>query len=250
MDPTRVAEAASLLVAARQQQSRIGPLPTQCRPQIVADAHAIQDAITARLGAEVGAFKANAPAGGEPVRAPIYAPAIRRSPARISQAEMGQGGVEGEVAFRFRRDLPSRPTPYTREEIAACVDACAAIEIVSSRFADPDTPMLDKLADSISNQGFVSGELTADWQSLDLATLRVVLEVNGEAVLEQSGGHPTNDPLGVAVALVELLRPAGGVKAGQFVTCGSYTGLRYLKPGEVCCVRFDGLGSAEVSFAA
>ena len=35
---------------------------------------------------------------------------------------------------------------------------------------------------------------------------------------------------------------------GQFVTCGTYTGLRYLKPGDVCGVRFEGLGAAEVTF--
>jgi 2-keto-4-pentenoate hydratase len=40
----------------------------------------------------------------------------------------------------------------------------------------------------------------------------------------------------------------GGVRAGQFVTCGTYTGLRYLKPGDICGVRFEGLGAAEVTF--
>jgi 2-keto-4-pentenoate hydratase len=38
------------------------------------------------------------------------------------------------------------------------------------------------------------------------------------------------------------------VRAGQFVTCGSCTGLRYLKPGDVCGVQFEGLGGAEVTF--
>ena len=50
VDPTHIAEAASLLVAARQRRSRIGVLPEVCRPRSVADAHAIQDAVTAMLG--------------------------------------------------------------------------------------------------------------------------------------------------------------------------------------------------------
>ena len=70
--------------------------------------------------------------------------------------------------------------------------------------------------------------------------------VNGATVLEQVGGHPTGDPLGIAA---ELMRGAGGVKAGQMVTCGSCTGLRYLIPGDVCGVRFEGLGAAEVMFS-
>jgi 2-keto-4-pentenoate hydratase len=76
----------------------------------------------------------------------------------------------------------------------------------------------------------------------------VTLTVNGAPVLEQVGGHPTGDPLGVAVVLANMMREQGGVRAGQFVTCGSCTGLRYLKPGDVCGVRFEGLGDAEVTF--
>ena len=39
------------------------------------------------------------------------------------------------------------------------------------------------------------------------------------------------------------------LRAGQIVTCGSYTGLDYLKPGDTCTVTFEGLGSATVKFA-
>jgi 2-keto-4-pentenoate hydratase len=264
MDPSRITEAAALLVAARQQRSRIGPLPAACRPESVSDAHAIQDAVTAMLGAEVRAFKANATPNGsatpakagapslipDGVRAPIYESTVRVSPARFLAAEAPQCGVEGEVAFRFRRDLPSRSTPYAREEVAASLEACAAIEVVTSRFADPDAATVyDKLADCVSNGGFVHGETVRDWHSLDFSRIRVTLTVNGETVVKQPGGHPTGDPLGIVVALVEMMRTAGGVTAGQFVTCGSYTGLRYLKPGDVCGVSFDGLGAVEVRFA-
>lgn len=253
MDPVRIAEAASLLAAARQSSTRIDGLPEVCRPKSAADAHAIQDAVTALLRDEVRAYKANAPVAGDPnshgLRAPIYAANTRVSPARFPVAEAPQCGVEGEVAFRFRHDLPSRGTPYTRDEIAAAVDACAAIEVVTSRYADPDAMSpLDKLADCISNGGFVFGEVLSDWRALDLAKLRVTLTVNGETVLEQVGGHPIGDPLSVAVAFVEMMRSGGGVSAGQFITCGSCTGLRYLNPGDTCSVRFDGLGAAELQF--
>ncbi len=76
------------------------------------------------------------------------------------------------------------------------------------------------------------------------------LTVNGETVLEKDGGHPTGDPLGVAVALVNMMREQNGVHAGQFVTCGSWTGLEFLKPGDTCGVLFEGLGEAVVTFTA
>jgi 2-keto-4-pentenoate hydratase len=253
MDAKQAADAASMLAVARRQGTRIAGLPEACRPKGASEAHAIQDAVTALLQDEIRAYKANAPVAGDPnshgLRAPIYAANTRSSPAKFPVAEAPQCGVEGEVAFRFRQDLPPRATAYSRDEVAAAVDACAAIEVVTSRFANPDAMSAhDKLADCISNGGFVFGKIVEKWRGLDLPKLKVKLTVNGETVLEQVGGHPIGDPLGVAVAFVEMMRTAGGVKAGQFITCGSCTGIRYLKPGDTCAVTFDGLGSAELQF--
>jgi 2-keto-4-pentenoate hydratase len=253
MDPTRIAEAAALLATARKEGRRIDGLPEACRPRSVADAHAIQNAVTGLLGDDIRAYKANAPVAGDPnsvgLRAPIYAANTRSSPAAFPVVEAPQCGVEGEVAFRFRHDLPPRAAAYTRDEVAGAMDACSAIEVVTSRFAKPDEASpRDKLADCNSNGGFVFGALVTDWRRLDVAKLKVVLTVNGETVLEQVGGHPIGDPLAVAVAFVEMMRTDIGVKAGQFITCGSCTGLRYLKPGDTCAVTFGGLGGAEVRF--
>jgi 2-keto-4-pentenoate hydratase len=101
----------------------------------------------------------------------------------------------------------------------------------------------------VSNGGFVYGSRQAKWQRLNLAELKVTLVVNGETVVDQKGGHPTGDPLGIVVALVEMMRTTTGVSAGQFVTCGSFTGLRYFKPGDVCEVRFEELGAAQLTFS-
>jgi 2-keto-4-pentenoate hydratase len=72
--------------------------------------------------------------------------------------------------------------------------------------------------------------------------------VNGEIVISQRGGHAGGDPAGYAVALVNAMRDAGGVEAGQIVSTGSWTGLRLLKPGDRCAIRFEVLGGAEVHF--
>ena len=238
-----------MLVKARRGGQLLLDLPAESRPTSVADAHADPGCGDRGTGQPVGAFKAMAPANAEATRGVIYADTIHPSPARIPAAGVPQCGVEGEVAFIFRRDLPARAAPYSREEVAAAVDACAAIEVVTSRYRNPDAVSnLEKLADSISNGAFVHAAPPADWRGLELGKLKVTLTVNGAPVLEQVGGHPTGDPLGVAVALVNMLRDKGGVRAGQFVTCGSFTGLRYLQPGDVCGVRFEGLGAAEVTF--
>jgi 2-keto-4-pentenoate hydratase len=222
-------------------------LPVQ--PGSVAEAHAIQDAVAAQLGEAVGAFKANAPPNEEPTRGLIYARTIHPSPAHLSSAEAPDRGVEGEVAFRFTRNLPPREQPYTREEVSEAVEACAAIEVIASRFQDHTArSALEKLADCLSNGGFVPGAPVRDWGALNFGGIHVTLSVNGEPVVDQEGGHPTGDPLGAAVELVNMMRAGAGVRAGQFVTCGSYTGVRFLKPGDAWVARFDGLGSAEATF--
>jgi 2-keto-4-pentenoate hydratase len=45
-----------------------------------------------------------------------------------------------------------------------------------------------------------------------------------------------------------MLRETTGLRVGQFVTCGSFTGLRYLNPGDTCAVTFEGLDEAHVVF--
>jgi 2-keto-4-pentenoate hydratase len=249
METEQIARAADLLVGARRTGTLLGGLPADAAPANVTEAHAIQDAVTARLGGSVGGFKAMAPVTGESTRGVIYADTIHPSPARIQAAQVPQCGVEGEVAFVFRRDLPPRAANYTRDEVASAMDACAAIEVVTSRYRNSDAASaLEKLADCISNGAFVHAAPPADWRKLELGKLKVTLTVNGATVLDQVGGHPTGDPLGVAVVLVNIMRERGGVRAGQFVTCGSCTGLRYLQPGDTCGVRFEGLGVAEVTF--
>lgn len=243
----RIAASAAVLAHARRSGRQIEALPAV--PSSVAEAHAIQDRVTALLGATVAAFKASALPSADPTRGVVYANMVRPSPARFSPAETPHLGVEGEVAFRFVHDLPTRGAPYTRDEVAKAVVALPTIEVVSGRFRDPRArPKLEQLADCVANGGLACGATLDGWSHLDLSRLRVTLLVNDEPVLDQRGGHPIDDPLAVAVALANMMRDAGGVRAGQIVTTGSWTGLLFLRPGDRCKVQFEGLGEAEVCF--
>ena len=247
MTEQEIAACAEALFQARRTGQLLEALPVA--PSSVAEAHAIQDRVAALFGEPVGAFKAGAPPNQEPTRGLIYARTIRQSPARFAPAEVPHLGVEGEVAFRFTRDLGPSAEPYTREAVAAAVVALPTIEVVAGRFADPRSrPTLEQLADCTINGGLVCGMELQDWSALDMKQLRVTLLVNGEPVLERNGSHPTGDPFGVAVALVNMMRATGGVRKGQIVTTGSWTGLMFLNAGDRCTVRFDTLGEVEVTF--
>jgi 2-keto-4-pentenoate hydratase len=242
-----IAACVEALSEARRSGTSIELLPAA--PSSVAEAHLIQDRVAAALGEAIGGYKINAMPGEEPTRGLIYARMIRPSPARIAPAEAPHLGVEAEVAFRFARDLPARDAPYRREEVVEGMAALPAIEVVFSRFHDfLKRPPLEQLADNLNNGALALGSEMREWPRLDLARLRVTVEVNGETVVTQQGGHAGGDPAGFAVALVNAMRNAGGVKAGQIVTTGSWTGLLFLKPGDRCSIRFEALGAAEVIF--
>jgi 2-keto-4-pentenoate hydratase len=220
-------------------------------PATVAEAHAIQDRTAVELGENIGAFKANAPPGAPVVRGLIFGSATYSGPARVAATAFTHKGVEGEIAFRFRHDLPARNTDYSRAEVVQAITALPAIEIVSGRFTDPQSrPALEQLADCLMNGALVLGTELTNWRPLDIANLRVKAWINGEQFWQQVGGHPIGDPVGVAVALVNLMREQDGIKAGQVVTTGSCTGIRYLQPGDRFEVEFEGLGATEVVFVA
>ncbi len=242
MDPAH--SAADCLMRARDPAARLGLLPEALRPANAAGAYAIQREVAAGLG-PIGGWKVGATGPDAPVNcAPMPASGIAPSPGMLGPAGFA---IEAEVAFRLDQDLPPRAAPYSREEvIAALAAAHPAIEWLESRYADP--AMVDRwshLADSLMHGGFVWGEGVADWQGFVFETMTVTQAVDGET-LERVG-----NPAGDMIRLVRWLANegavwAGGLRAGQFVTCGSWTGKTPARAGQQVAVRFAGLGEARI----
>jgi 2-keto-4-pentenoate hydratase len=244
-----VSEAARIFATARRSGIRIGALPETARPAGLAEAHAIQDATSAALGDPVAGWKVAITPAGEVMRGAILASRMLASPAALRASLVPMLGIEAEIAFRFDRDLPPREADYSEAEIAGAATALAAIEVVDSRFESyKDTPLLDRTADCMSNGALVSGTARADWRTIDLAGLEATLTVNGAVVVQKRGGHATGDPIRPAVPLVNALRRSGGVRAGQVITTGTYTGLVFVQPGDHVVAEFAGFGSAEIRF--
>jgi 2-keto-4-pentenoate hydratase len=249
MNEDAIRTAAGLLVEARRTGRLLDALPSSCHPATVAEAEAIQAAVIAALGEPVAGWKV-AMLNGEVMGGAILASRLFSSPAKVPGSLTPLRGVEAEIAFRFDRDMPPRRSPYEYAEVAAAVTAMAAIEIVDSRFRDyRGTPLLDKAADCVSNGGFIAGTLQPNWRTLDLVAVGVTLMIDGKPALRKTGGHPTGDPLLPAVTLVNARREGAGVRAGQVMTTGTYTGLTFVEPGATVAAIFEGVGSAELGFA-
>ena len=240
--------AALLLSATRDPGLLIEALPMA--PLDAAQAYAVQRRVSEALGA-IGGWKvgSNGP-DRPPTCAPMPAACILPSPARVSGQRFTLRGVEGEIAFRLAADLPPRGEPYARAEILAAIACCVpAIEILQSRFAAPEAQStLALLADSNTHGGFVYGPPATDWQGIDFASETVRLVADG-AVLKTGTANPGGDMIRLIQWMADTgARWAGGLKAGQYITCGSWTGKDYVGPTSQVQVTFVHAGSVSLEF--
>ena len=242
-----VDKAADLLIAARRAREPLGRLPADCRPVSVDDALRIQAATVERSGERVAGWKVGGVVDGRLTYGVLLGSRIVRSGGRVDARDAALLGMEAEIAFRFVRDAPPRDEAYSYTEVAERVVALPALEIVATRYRDyHGTPAIERIADCMSNGAFVAGDERADWRSFDLANLAVSLEFDDATIVARTGGHASGDPLLPAVALVNELRATIGVRAGQLMTTGTYTGINYAKPGQRVRASFARFGAAEV----
>ena len=160
-------------------------------------------------------------------------------------------GVEIEISFHIAKNIAARGEPVGRDEALDAVgDAFVGMEVVDTRLADfksADPEWL--LADNQMNHALVIGESIKGWKDLGWANLQVKLNdrwqgrgrPKGRARVRRSGR-----PL--AWMIDHAVRQRGGIRAGQAITTGSWTGLRYYPPGTKARGEFVGLGSVEASF--
>ena len=88
-----------------------------------------------------------------------------------------------------------------------------------------------------------------NWKGLDWAKLQVRLVVDGKTIVDQTGGLGSVDPVRPLAWMIDhAVRLRGGVRKGQAITTGSWTGLRYFPPGSRAKGEFVGLGTVEASF--
>jgi 2-keto-4-pentenoate hydratase len=244
-------QAAAIAAAWQAPERRLAAWPGT-PPRDPAEGYRLQRAVAARLG-PVGGWKVGA-SGPEapPSCAPMPLSGMRRGPATVSLRLHPRPMVESEICLRLGRDLPPRATPYGEAEVLDAVQSChPALEILQSRFLDDGA--LDpaaRLADLLGHGGFVSGGAIEGWRDLDFASLGVVQQVEDQPDIAGRG-----NPAGGMGRLLRWLadegaREAGGLHAGQFVTCGSWTGKTAVAAPARVSVRFERAPGLHVWFEA
>jgi len=242
-----LSKAVELLLEARRSGVQVKPpfaLPDRAAVYVIQDG--VAKATGPVAGWKVGARTPTA----EPNPAPLLAGALVRSPARFDGKAMHMIGVEIEISFHIVKDIAARAQPVPREEALAAVgDAFVGMEVVDTRLADfksADPEWL--LADNQMNHALVIGDPVKDWRGRDWANLQVSLTIDGKVEVDQKGGLGAVDPVRPLAWMIDhAVRQRGGIRQGQAITTGSWTGLRYYQAGTRARGAFAGLGAVEAS---
>ncbi len=246
-------QTADTLLTARRTHVPIEDLPPALTPADEAEAFAVQDMVAQAYG-PVGGWKIGA-AGpeGVPFFAPMPAGWMGENGALFRGINHRLFGVEAEIAFQIGQNLQPSATPYTRDEVISAISGChPAIEILESAFVDPmAVPRANMLADLQMHGGFVAGPTVPQWQEIDWANEQVVLTIDGAVRVEDRGTSPGGPDL---IRLLLFLANegsarTGGLKRGDWITTGSWTGASWAAAGAEAVAHFSRAGRVSLMFA-
>lgn len=151
--------------------------------------------------------------------------------------------AEAEIAFVMKDELAGPDVTF--DQVLDAIDFIQpAVEILDSRFEKFKFDLPSVIADNSSSARFVVGGRARGPRELDLATIGVVLEINGEPVSFAASGAVMGQPVEVVRMLVSWLHARGmTLPAGALVLTGAVTEAFPIKPGDTVCARFQDLGT-------
>ncbi|MCP5266933.1 MAG: 2-oxo-3-hexenedioate decarboxylase [Burkholderiaceae bacterium] len=156
--------------------------------------------------------------------------------------------VEPEICFLLKRALRG-PGCHIGAVLAATDCVMPGIEVIDSRYRDFKFDLKSVIADNTSASRYVVGGRAMRPDGLDLRTLGVVLEKNGEIVALGAGaavlGHP-------AAAVAMLANHFGArdqeIPAGTMIMSGGLSEAVSVAAGDHFNLRVQHLGSASIRF--
>jgi 2-keto-4-pentenoate hydratase len=252
---TDLLAAAELLLEARRTVTPIDDLPAPFQPASLDEVYFVQDAIARALNpGGPRAWKIGAPAAdATPIFAPMISSWLYEDGAVLDEPRIRLRGLEAEISFLIGQDLPQRVKPYAREEVVAAIASChPAIEELESGLSVPaKAARFSMFADLQTHGGFVHGPAVPEWQKINFAQESVSLAVDGNVMVERTASNTAGtDLLRLLVYLAnEGAARTGGLKQGDRVTTGSWTGNTFASAGSVVEVRFSTAGAVALHFA-
>jgi 2-oxo-3-hexenedioate decarboxylase len=166
----------------------------------------------------------------------------------IKMQELIHPKVEPEIVFVMKHALKG-PGCHIGAVLAATDFIMPGIEVIDSRYRDFKFDLKSVIADNTSSARFVVGGRIKVADAVDMRTLGVVLEKNGEVVALGAGaavlGHPAT-----AIALLANHLGARGeeIPAGAMIFSGGITEAVAVGRGDNINLRVQDLGSVSCRF--
>lgn len=259
LDTTTIAGLAEHLERC-QLEARDTPKITDEHPTMDwADAYAIQDEILRRKlarGARVAGWKAGLTSHAKMKQMGVESPVfgflvddyIVPEGGTVKTRELIHPKVEPEICFVTRTELRG-PGCHIGAVLAACDVVLPGIEVIDSRYRDFKFDLKSVVADNTSAARFVVGGRARPAAQLDLRTLGIVLEKNGEPVAFGAGAAVLGHPAAAVAMLVNHLGARDQVlPAGSLVLSGGITEAVAVQAGDHVTLRVQHLGSVSLRF--
>ena len=166
----------------------------------------------------------------------------------VKMADLIHPKVEPEIAFVLKRALKG-PGCHIGAVLAATDFVLPGIEVIDSRYRDFKFDLKSVVADNTSAARFVVGGQALPPDRVDLRTMGVVMEKNGQVVSLGAGaavlGHPA---AAVAMLANHLGRRGQEIPAGTLILSGGVTEAVAVAAGDNVTLRLQGLGSVSLRF--
>jgi 2-oxo-3-hexenedioate decarboxylase len=252
-------ELADRMMHAQDHVHTIGKL-TDAYPEMgIEDAYAIQDELRrrwiARGDRQVG-MKAGLTSKAKMQQMGVHAPSFGILMASMARPENGNIPVEGllhprveaEIGFVLKHDLVG-PECSVDQVVAATDYVIPALEVIDSRYERFKFDLISATADNASACRYVTGGRALAPRGIDLRTIGVVIEKNGEIVALGASAAVLNHPANAIVTLVQHLAARGeNLPAGSFIMTGGITEAIAVVKGDSILGRFQDMGSVSIRF--
>jgi 2-oxo-3-hexenedioate decarboxylase len=155
--------------------------------------------------------------------------------------------VEAEIAFVTNAEIKG---PCHIGTVLQATDfVLPAVEILDSRYENFKFDLISVVADNTSAAAFVTGGNSRRVDDIDLRTLGIVLEKNGEIVELAAGAAVLGHPAESIVMLANMLaRKDQVIPAGTFIMTGGVTAAVGVGRGDHIAVRYQHLGAVSMRF--
>ncbi|MBN0988560.1 2-oxo-3-hexenedioate decarboxylase [Amphritea pacifica] len=166
----------------------------------------------------------------------------------IKHDELIHPKIEAELAFVTKAPLKG-PGIHIGDVLRATDFVMPAVEVIDSRYKDFKFDLKSVIADNSSSSRFITGGRMAPPADLDLKTLGVVMEINGEVVQTGAGAAVLGHPASSVAMLANMLGERGEeIPAGTFIMIGAITAAVQVNKGDSFSVRYQDLGTISGKF--